>query len=176
VVEYDSIIQPGREGFVTQQVNLKNYHGGTVKKSITVTSNAENKPTLRLSMKVSIISIIDIKPSYVRLKPQAEGIVSGEVKLLTKKKDLKIKNIEFTPNNRGSSNAWKDQIDNTITYTVSKAAKPDSSGYYTYTVDLKNAGSSENRHGQFAFITNHPDKKEVKVRGMIQKIMDGVTQ
>ena len=52
MVGFDSIIQPGRVGTITPKIELKNLHGGAFMKSVTVTSNAKNTPSLRLSLGV----------------------------------------------------------------------------------------------------------------------------
>lgn len=48
VVKYDSLIQPGKSTKIESAVNIKGYRSGPISKSITVTSNAENEPTVRL--------------------------------------------------------------------------------------------------------------------------------
>ena len=166
MVGYDSIIHPGREGEVTQQVKIAGMAGGIHKKSITVESNAANKPVLRLSVSVDIKPIIGISTRYLRLPKTGEGISADKITLKTQKKDLKITEVKFKP--KKTKKAWQNSLSNFAEYTLTGGKKTDADGYYQYVLDIfLDHGLTENTSGTFIIKTNHPDKKVITIRGTV---------
>lgn len=67
VVNYDSLLQPGKTAKIESQVRINEYRAGPLFKSITVTSNAENEQTIHLTIKATIQAIIGISEDYIDL-------------------------------------------------------------------------------------------------------------
>ncbi|MBD3391668.1 MAG: hypothetical protein GF418_06420 [Chitinivibrionales bacterium] len=167
MVEHDSIIQPGRAGTLTPVVNISKMHGGRFKKTITVISNAENEPNLRLSMSAEIKPVIDISSNYIRLSVKEGEQHGAELTLKTEKPDLKIVDVAFESRGGGGP-AWQSDLPVYLGHSIQAKKKPDKNGYYAYTLSLSAQSSlDETRHGDFVISTNHPDKREIRLRGMI---------
>jgi hypothetical protein len=67
VVKYDSLIQPGKSSAITATVNIANYPAGAISKSITVTSNAANTPTQKLTIGAVVVPVIVASEQLVTL-------------------------------------------------------------------------------------------------------------
>jgi hypothetical protein len=67
VVKYDSLIEPGTSAKIEAQVRIKGYSSGPLSKGITVTSNAQNEQTVRLTIKASIKALVGISESFIDL-------------------------------------------------------------------------------------------------------------
>jgi hypothetical protein len=169
VVEYDSIIPPGRVGTITPAVKIKGMHGGTFRKGITVVSNDAKNPTLRLSISGEILPIVGTSPSYVRMRSGTGPADAREVVLRTKKEDLKVQEISFATRGQRTGPAWQESLPFFIEHKTVRDDSTDEKGYYTYhvTMTLK-TDPEENRPGEFIIKTNHPERAEIKVRGMLE--------
>lgn len=170
MVEYDSVIPPGRVGKLTQKVDLKGYSEGNVHKSVRVVSNAENEPKLRLSVKVHIKPIIGVSTRYLRLTKGEDGASTADLTLRTEKEDLKISEAVFsTPSNKKAERSWQSNLPIYLKHELSRSEEPDSAGFYEYTLDLSiQLEKGERQHGDFRIKTNHPKKRMIELRGMIE--------
>lgn len=169
MVEYDSIIPPGRVGTITEEVKIKGMHGGTFRKSVTVISNDPKNPTLRLGLAGKILPIVGISPSYVRLKSGTSPANARQVLLTTEKKDLEVKEVSFKTRAGRSGPKWQASLPHFIDHETSRDDSADEDGYYTYTVTMVSKTKPEaNMPGEFIIKTNHPERPEIEVRGMIE--------
>lgn len=164
MVGYDSIIPPGREGTISPKVNLKGYHSGHFSKGVTVTSNATNLPTLRLTIKGDIKPIIEVSTRVLRITN--DDSEPSTIMLKTEKKDLRIKKV-FLRTSGGGKPSWQVDLPHYLEFELVNDTTP-TDGYYDHElrvwakIDLK-----ESAHGEFIIKTNHPDKEEVSIRGSI---------
>jgi hypothetical protein len=94
LVKYDTLVQPGKTAKIESQVNIKGYRSGAISKFITVTSNAENEPTVRLTIEATVQAIIDISESYLNLTASEEK-VSRTIYLAAKKADLQVLRVSL---------------------------------------------------------------------------------
>ena len=85
MVEFDSTILPGREGSLTPQVKITGLHSGKFSKSITVESNASNKPRLVLTIKGYILPVLDVTPTYLTVVNGTPLSSAPELTLRTRK-------------------------------------------------------------------------------------------
>lgn len=169
MVGFDSIIPPGREGTVTEEVNIANMHSGSFSKSATITSNAKNSPSLQISMRGTIKEAVSISPDYIQLSRDKNGKFESQIMITTEKADLKIQEIAFksnqTPSNK--SPVWQKDIPIPLDYSITKDTvikKPD----HVYTVKIAlNYPDSVNNSGEFIIKTNNPDMPEFKASGTI---------
>jgi hypothetical protein len=172
VVEFDTTIQPGRVGKISQEVDVSAMHGDNFKKSVMVTSNAVNqKGVLTLNLIGTIQPVIGLSKYFVRIK--GNGVINASdsgLILKTKKVDFKINEISFVSQNSGAPTgpAWQKEIPLPVTFTLKKVAGPDSSGMITFQLLMtaKLSGTTP-ANGEFVLKTNHVQKNELKVRGMI---------
>lgn len=169
-VGHDSIIQPGKEGKITSEVDIRGMHGGTFRKYVTVVSNAKNAPTLRISLGGNIKSFVDYSPGYLRFIPDSSNDITVEMKLSTAKKGLKVSEVQFKPQPTQGNDVPEWQRTMPI-YPSFKLTEPDSAkadGYFDYTLRLTLTNpDKQTKHGNFIIKTNHPKKAEISVPGMI---------
>lgn len=167
MVDFDSTIHPGREGKVTQRVKIEGL-SGTVTKSVTVNSNAENNPSLRLTVLVEVEPVIGMELGFVSLTA-AEISNPLQTTLNTRKKDLAITSVTFQKRSAGNgSSGWQDAIPVAIKFALSPGVLQ-KDGRYQYTLKLYGVASQDSEHGQFQIKTNHPKKRTVELRGMLGK-------
>ncbi|MFP4417448.1 MAG: hypothetical protein ACOC41_05915 [Chitinivibrionales bacterium] len=167
MVGYDSIIPPGRVGKITPQIDISKMHGGTFRNGVTILSNAKNSPQLRLTIKGSIKPIVGISKSYIRLKNNETETIEME----TKKEGFQINKVVFEPDRRKKTPAfWNADAPVKLEYTLSKEDdKKNNDGYHIYTLTVKIPSAiEETLHGVFVIKTNHSERKEITVRGMLQ--------
>ena len=69
--DWDKKVEPGKTGKIPVQFNSTGY-GGEVHKSITVTCNDSNSPTLYLNLKGTVWKAIDVAPAYAVFNLKAE--------------------------------------------------------------------------------------------------------
>ncbi|MBD3315500.1 MAG: hypothetical protein GF344_06910 [Chitinivibrionales bacterium] len=170
MVEYDSIIPPGRVGEITQAVRIKGLHGGSFRKGMRVILNDSANTTLRLSLSGKILPILGVSPRYLRLKSSENAENASEVVLTTEQKNLKVKDIVFKE--RGGAKdgpAWQSSLPYFIEHETTRSDTADKDGYYTYTVKIAlKTVPKQNRPGEFIFKTNNRKMSEITVRGMIE--------
>jgi hypothetical protein len=171
VVGFDTTILPGREGSITQEVAMAKVHEGAFTKCATVTSNAKNKPDLRLCLKGFIKVAVSVSPQYILVKKTASGAMQCDVTLTSEKPDLLVKNVTFTANSQAPASeqsAWQNKLPVYIVFKLTKPEKPKDDGAWEYKLVLScDAGIPQNQYGEFVITTNHPEAQEIKESGMI---------
>jgi hypothetical protein len=171
LVGHDSIILPGREGKVTGEVNASNLHGGAFKKYITISSNAKNTPSLRVSMGGTMKSEIDASSSYIRMAPEPKKDAVENVTLTSDFKDLKVTEVTFAmhPDNNASTPAWQASLPIYVGYSFAKADKPRTDGGVDYMLKLTVSYVDKvTKAGEFVIKTNDPNKAELRISGSIE--------
>ncbi len=169
VVKYDSLVQPGKTVKIESQVNIKGYKAGDISKSITVTSNAENEPTSRLTITASIRAFISISDTYINLEP-ANAKVPASLSLTSRKKDLKVSAVIFKANTSPDVPEWQSGIPLTVKYTWSATDSiraADST--YSFKLEIFSPAVEKSVSGEIVIKTNHPDKPEIPLSGSINK-------
>ena len=162
MVEYDSTILPGREGKLTQEVNLKNMKG-PVRKSVTVSSNASNTPELQLTLEATIEEIIEVSTRHLRIAGSAE-----EITLVTDKKDLAVLSVEFKSKSAAGKPEWQADLPLALEFELTPT---DSAGTVKACYRLKIIPSDAAKsagYGEFSVTTNHPEKRELTLHGSIE--------
>jgi hypothetical protein len=140
-------------------------HSGSVKKGVSVKSNAKNKPDLHLSLAAKILAIIDVSPSYVRLKSGGEKI---KFKVKSQKKNLKVMNVEFKPQGRGGGPQWQKDLPLPVKYSFALKDSTNKNGYYEYALSVwYGSPLDQTKHGIMYIYTNHAEKDKIEMRGSI---------
>lgn len=167
LVGYDSVIAPGAKGKVIQEVKKSYLHGGTIKKGITIISNADNDSNLRLSLKLTVLPVVGANPRYIALRVSETDSGKADITLTTKKEDFKIKRVKFEPYNK-EKEGWLASLGTDINFSMKKEKKKDKNGYYEYKLKISYAADVKKmERGQYIISTNHPDKEELTLRGLI---------
>jgi hypothetical protein len=165
VAAFDTVIPPGKSGKVKLEARLSGYSGEIVK-SATVTSNAENQPQLRLTLKGKILPVIALSKQYIALI-SSDDHKSGDLFLSSLKKDLKITGITFKSHDQNHS-AWSGQLSLPITYEWTRTDSISPEGFTVFRLLIKGPDLKESIDGNFILSTNHPDKNEIQISGRIE--------
>jgi hypothetical protein len=165
VVKYDTLVQPGKTAKIEAQVNIAGYRSGPISKSVTVKSNAGNEPTVALTIKATVMAVIDVSESYLGLTASNEK-VPHTLYFASKKADLKVSDVSFKPTGNTGGLAWQSPaIDHKWIPTDSVRAD----GCHVFKLEILSPGVENAVSGEFIIKTNHPEKPEVVLRGGIGK-------
>jgi hypothetical protein len=172
VVGFDSIIPPGREGRVKESVHLANYHGGEYIKSATIISNAQNQPSMQVSIRWVIKSFLSAAPSYLQCVKINNGKFETTVVFTTEMAGFKVTDASFLANGSekplDNGSARQNEASVNVTYAFEKdSLRKDGFHEFTYKVSVATP-AEEKQSGDFIFKTNHADAREVKVTGSIE--------
>jgi hypothetical protein len=166
VVKFDTTIQPGKTGIITSTVNIANYHSGVITKYVTVQSNASNNPSLQLSINATIKPVIDVSEQYVTLAPGKPHTIV----LASAKQDLSISEVFMKGSSASAASpAWQAAVPIQIPFKLSLTDSTRQDGFLVFRLVLSAPNISERQTGQFIIRTNHPDKPEIQVNGVIEK-------
>jgi len=172
VVSYDSVIAPGKSGFIKPEVNLKGFHPGEMSRGVTVNSNAANDPTIHLMIKAVVTVPIELSENYLNFEETAKLTLT----ISSAKKDLKVSSVVFKPQGDQNIPGWAADTPIKVQYTFSSVDSSRSDGLKTYKLNI-NAPNTGNKTvnagnktvvGNFEISTNHPDKKEISIRGQFK--------
>jgi len=164
VVSYDSVIAPGKSGFIKPEVNLKGFRPGEMSRGVTVTSNAANDPNIHLMIKAVVTAPIELSESYLNFGEAAKVTLT----ISSAKKDLKINNVAFKPQDGQNIPGWAANAPIKVQYTfAADSSRSDGLKTYKLTLNAPNTGK-ETVVGNFEISTNHPDKKDISVGGRIK--------
>lgn len=164
VASYDTIIPPGKSGKIILEAKLYGYIG-EIQKSAMVTSNARNKPQLRITLKGKIQPVIAVSTQYISLTSKTQK--SSEIYLSSIKKDLKVTGITFKPNDQNDS-TWAGQLNLPITFEWNRTDSINNDGFTVFKLSVKGPDLKESIDGGFILSTNHPDKKQIQINGRIE--------
>lgn len=165
VVKYDSVIAPGKSGVVEPEVDISGYTG-FIEKSITVLSNAQNIPSLRLSLKVDIKPVIGISKNFLTM--HAGGTVPVQVKLTTAKPDLAITGVECKPLSLKDRPQWR-EFSRSLRYVLTTSGQSDADSAHKYVLSLSiEEPLKKSMLVEFVIHTNHPEKNELRIRGIVE--------
>jgi hypothetical protein len=165
VVSYDSVIAPGKSGFIKPEVNLKGFRPGDMSRGVTVTSNAANNPTLHLIIEATILAPIELSENYLNFEEAPKLTLT----LSSAKKDLKVSDVVFKPQGGQNVPGWAADAPIKMQYSFSPADSPRDDGLKTYKLEITAPGTGkETVLGNFEITTNHPDKKDIAIGGRIR--------
>lgn len=164
VVKFDSIIEPGKSTKIETEVNIKGYHSGPLSKSITVVSTADKTP-VRLNIEATIQAAIDLSENYLRF--DSVGVKSKVLTLTSLKSDLKISAISFNVDNVTADAKKTQKLPITFKFSPSDSTVAD--GYKAYKLEVFAPKYSSSIFGTFEIQTNHPNRKEILIRGNFAK-------
>jgi len=168
VVKYDSIVAPGKSVKIEAEVNIKGYHSGPISKNITVASNAQNEPTVRLTIEATVQATIDISENYLNLTGSDQKS-SRTIHLSSKKAELKVSDVSFKSGDNSGAPTWQSDIPLAISYKWIPTDSTRADGYRVFELEVNSPVVEKPASGEFIIKTNHPDNPEIRLRGGIQK-------
>ena len=169
VVSYDSVIAPNKSGFIKPEVNLKNFRTGLNSRGVTVNSNAANTPVLHLTIEFNVTvppEAIAISDNYLDFESAAKLTLT----LTSAKKDLKVSDVVFIPQDGQNVPGWAANAPQKVKYSFAPTnGNPRDDGLKTYKLDINTPGAGkESVLGNFEITTNHPDRKSITVGGRVR--------
>lgn len=165
-VGFDSLILPGKEGKVTQEINLHGIRPGNFRKHITVFSNSPKDSILSLSLSGTIKAYVSVEPEYVQMtKDTIQKKLYTEVKVISSTKDLNISDVSFKSySNVSSAPAWQSAFPMFFKHELTPLENDKNSSEYLFKLkiftDLPVGGSDQ---GRVIIKTNHPKKPEISL-------------
>jgi len=168
VVSYDSVIAPGKSGFIRPEVNLKGFRQGDMSRGVTVTSNAANEPTLHLIIEATVtpqVELIEVSENYLDFDNAAKHTLF----LSSAKKDLNVSDVVFKPQGGQNVPGWTVDAPMKVQYTFAPSDSSRSDGFKVYKLDINTPGTGkEPVLGTFEISTNHPEKKGISIGGRVR--------
>ncbi len=162
VVKFDTLIMPGKSSTIEPVVNIRGFKSGPMTKSVTVTSNAKNNPTLTLVIQATIVPIIDMSETYITMdQPQKKTIF-----MATAKKDFKVSSMVFKPQSSENSQ-WSSNVPLEMKYQFTLLDSTREDGFKVYRLEIQPPETKNLIYGDFLITTNHSDKPELVLRGRI---------
>ncbi len=168
VVEFKSELQPGETSAIVAALSIKD-RTGQQDKPITVISNAENSPLLKLSLEAFILGPINMDRRYGIFQVLPNKMVKDSITILSTKKDLKIPTAWYEIRNRDSdSSTPAKKVPVNVVLTPTK--KKQSSGATEFKlVFFFKSNPEQSEAGTIYFKTNHPDSPQLEFRCMTEK-------
>jgi hypothetical protein len=168
---FDSLVMQGKSGTIGGQLNLKDYFiPGPLSKVITVFSNADNDSILRLTVKATVRSLIEIREPYISINERDSARKSFEV--LSRVDSLQILEVTFLRDPEGSAggqSVWQSDIPVPISFRWMKVSSIRKDTYNAYLLTLIMPTVHESMLGKFRIRTNHPIKSKLFIRGTLLK-------
>jgi Protein of unknown function (DUF1573) len=168
VVKYDTLIPAGKTAKIESHVNIAGFRSGPISKFITVTSNATNEPSVRLTIEATVRATIDVSESFISLD-DSYARNPRVIYLTSLKKDLKVSGVSFISKDNSKSPARQTGHALSIKYAwaPTDSVTPDGSRVFKMGIfmpDIENPTS-----GDFIIKTNHADKPEIDLQGALNK-------
>ncbi|MBN1575639.1 MAG: DUF1573 domain-containing protein [Chitinispirillaceae bacterium] len=165
-VKYDTLIQPGKTARIAAAVNLKGFPGGLISKSITVTSNAENEPIVRLTVRVTNKAFIEISERYISLN--INDVAPESLYFSSKMSGLEVTEIVFVKDtDHEVTPDWQSDLPLPIKYAWLPTDSMRNDGYRVYKLKLFMPEIDRSVLGVFIIKTNHPGRPEIIMRGTL---------
>ena len=168
VVKYDTLIQPGKSAKIESQVNIKGYRSGAISKSITVTSNAQNEPSVHLTIQATVQAIIECSESFLHLS-SANIATPLTVHMASKKRDLKISGVTFKTSGNAQTPGWQSDIPLSIKFNFLPTDSIRTDGYRVFKLNVYSAPTEKPITGECIIKTNHPEKPEITLSAEMSK-------
>jgi hypothetical protein len=161
----DSIIFPKSSGHITMELDLREVRDINFYKYMAVRTDDRRWPRVELAISGTLKSLIHFEPEAFSLPTVDKKDTVQEITLQTAKNDLQVENVSFVLDDPPAE--WLASVP--LKFIFDKNGKKNSDGLFTYKlkifyapVDWKLSG-----YGKFIVQTNHPDKPEVKISGML---------
>jgi hypothetical protein len=165
-VRYDTVVQPGKSAKIEATVDFRGSRNGPFLKGITVSSNAQNEPTARLTIRALFRAAIDIQRRYVSFNVARNN--TDTLYAATTKTDLKILGIEFhASDNSADKPDWQANLPLAITVKPLSMDSTRADGYTVFVYELIAPAFKESQGGQINIKTNHPDKPEIALHATL---------
>jgi len=168
--QVDSLIRPGTFGKIDVIVSFDGFRSGQFLMGITVSSNAENKLSDTLLVKMIFQRVVDYTESSITINAATTG--RKRMYLSSKKSDLEVTDVlfmrELEPAEKKAA-GWQPVRPVTIDHTWGPTDSVRSDGCRVFRLDLLMPEIDKAMPGDFIVKTNHPVKPEIIIRGTLLK-------
>ncbi len=180
-VDFDPVIPPGGSGSITETISTEKATNGEFVMPISITSNATNSPTLKLSVHGIYKFNIVVEPENLQLYSEKNTDTGTLVTLKTDKKGFQVTGVSFLLGENSSGFTWQTSIPLNYSFALADTVKrkqnaresvkpkndtPEPNRLPVYKLRIKfPATEKESKLGTFIITTNHPGKPEIKVLG-----------
>lgn len=161
----DSIVEPGKSTRIKAAVKIGNFMSGSVSRTITITSNARNDSIVRLVVRAKILPSIAPSAILIKIRPGEKTVL----RLTTPKDNLKVSGVTFTPSGDSSDSSGKRVKPLSVSYAFFPIDTVRIDGLWVYCLELESFALDSPTEGKFIISTNHPHKKELCIRGRVEK-------
>lgn len=158
-VAFDSTIAPGATGTLRPTIDLTGITGDMAKVVNIVTTDPDHRH-LRLTMTATITPIIDASTRYLILGPE-QKTTPLVVTLSADIRKLEVSEVTFVPVNEDKG------ID--VPFAATPLGDSDGDGASGCSVALSYSRKLPEIRGEFRFVTNHPEKKVLVLRGRVRE-------
>ena len=169
VVEFDSVIAPGKTGAINASVNLENIHPGSISKSISVQSDAVNNESIMLTISATLRSMIELSEQFVDISSNPKSPTTMYLSSL--KKNLNVTEVTFKSSMaKKDAPGWQQQTPVILPYKWSPTDSVRADGYKVFKLQLfKPYNNGEGDYGEITIKTNHPEKSSIVIQANIAK-------
>jgi hypothetical protein len=165
VVKFDTLVPVGKSSVIQSTVNIANFHSGPLSKYITVSSNALNTPSLKLTITATINPIIAVSEQYITLAPQKPVTLV----MVCAKKDLRVTEVILQVPQVGAAPAWRANAPLSVPFTWTQTDSVRNDGFRVYKLGLSAPSVTERLSSQLVIRTNNPDKPEITISCTVEK-------
>lgn len=169
VVEFKPELKPGETSVIVAALSIKD-RTGKQDKPITIISNAENSPLLKLSMQAYILGPVNMDRRYGIFKaPMFGSSIKDSITILSTKKDLKITKAWYSIRSTASNaSATAKKVPVTVSLIPTKKVQSSKATEFIMKFSFK-VNPPESEAGSLFFQTNHPEMSVLEFRCMIEK-------
>jgi hypothetical protein len=162
-VKFDSTIKPGKSVKISAEVNIKGYKAGTVSKTLTVTSNAENEKDVRLTISATIVAVIELSDHALSFGG-SDTSKTRTVTVASKKHDLNVSEVFLKQGDASPALDWKNELRMQVVFKWRPLDSIRADGARIFKLDLTPPVVATSFSGEMAIKTNHPEKPELKIQ------------
>jgi hypothetical protein len=163
----DSVIQPGKTGRLAMRLDLSELRNGRFFTYLRVSTADPHYPRAQFGFNGILKPIIYIDSGAIVLPTLGKKDTSLAVTLFTEKPDLMVTGVSFVYDNPPSE--WLSNMP--IRFNFRKTGKKSKEGIWSYILQvLYPQGIKETAYGKFAIKTNHADKPEIKITGVLDPV------
>jgi hypothetical protein len=163
----DSVVLPGKVGHITMQLDLSRLEDGAFDKDLNVSTNDRRCPKVRFRFSGVYRRIIWTDGLSIILPTPDKKDTTQTVMLYTEKPDLKVTKVSFAPDDLPSTQ-WLPTVP--IKFMFRKTGKKNAAGQRAYSLQIYYSVTRKSLFGTFVVATNHPDRPEIRIMGVLNPV------
>lgn len=163
----DSVVPPGKTGQISMELDFSTLREGPFYAYLRVRTNDPGISTFKLAFSGVYEYIISCDPVHVVLPTETNQDTVQTVTLYTEKPDLQVSRVTFMQDHP----AFEWMSTTSMRFQFMKTGKKDREGQWAYSLKIYHCRAVEtSQYGNFVAVTNHPDKRELKISGALHPV------